>query len=185
MAGSPLKRAEQAAISEHEERIFEMLDEGKTQFEISLALGYRQSSISRWLNATPERKAKLAASRALASDGLVEHSLDLADKVQGLDNAEVQAAKLKIDTRMRIAAFWNPQRYGERQQAGVVVNIGSLHLDALRNAQAPLMPADVVSPQLDDASGVAALQSSGEGIRDVDVIEVVSTSRAGDEFGLM
>ena len=180
MAGRPKLRAEMVMLGEHEDAIFDKLDAGMTHGQIAAELGVMRSSLTRWLNANAERKQLLAESRTHAAEGLAEESLEIADACKGLDNAEVQAARLKIDTRMRIASVWNPQRFSEKQ-AGVVVNIGSLHLEALRQAQAatPVELAQV--HEAASASPLPAPDSSESGILDVEVREV----RAGDAFGLM
>ena len=168
-------------LADHEARIFEALDEGMTQAAIAAELGVMRSSLTRWLNLNESRKSALTASRVIAAEGMVEDARDIADNVKGVDNAEVQAAKLRIETRMKLAAFWDRDKFGEKQ-AGVTVNIGSLHLDALRAAVAPLQAVEVVDPLAISGDGMAALQSSDSGIIDV---EVKPASASADVFGLM
>jgi transcriptional regulator with XRE-family HTH domain len=178
MAGSPKKRAEMVRLNDHEERIFEALDEGLTQAAIAAELGVMRSSLARWLNANAERKAALKESRAIAGDAIAEETLDIADGVKGIDNAEVQAAKLRIEARMKLAAVWNAEKYGE-QKAGVTINVGLLHLDALRQAQtaAPALQAVEVLPALAEPAG-EPLSIDG---RDYDAEPLAQA----DAFGLM
>jgi transposase-like protein len=180
MAGRPKQRADMVKLGEHEDAIFEALDEGKTQSAIAAEIGVMRSSLTRWLNANAERKAALHEARTLASEGLAEETLEIADAVKGIDNAEVQSAKLRIETRMKLAAVWNPERYGERQ-AGLTINVGSLHLDALRQAQAALPAVEVAHAIPALAEGVAGLQSIDGAIVDVEAMPVARD----DEFGLM
>lgn len=181
MAGNPKRRAEMVMLNEHEERIFEMLDAGLTHKQIGEELGVMRTSVTRWLNADSGRKQALADSRAHAAHGMAEDALAIADGAAGAGSAhEVAAAKLRIETRRWLAAVWNRDEFGEKQ-VGLTVNIGSLHLDALRQAQAAV-PVDQVShePAAIASPSVAPLVSR-EGIVDVEAVPV----RDGDAFGLM
>jgi transcriptional regulator with XRE-family HTH domain len=165
----------------HADYIFQQLEEGKLQKDIADSLGVMRSSLARWLNANQERKQLLSESRAHASDGLAEEMLTIADEAANAGAAhEVAAAKLRIETRARIAGVWNREKYGEQKAGQVVVNIGALHLDALRQASQALHVAEE-RPQL--GSVAAALQSSESGIVDVEARLVPEPVR--DEFGLM
>ncbi|MFL9934245.1 helix-turn-helix domain-containing protein [Paraburkholderia sp. RL18-103-BIB-C] len=161
-----------------------MLDDGRTQSEIAAELGVMRTTVTRWLNAHSERKQALADSRAHAAHGLAEGLVAIADDAANAGSAhEVQAAKLRIETRRWLAGVWNRAEYGERQ-AGVVVNIGTLHLDALRQAQAGLpVPVEVLAHE-------PAARPLGELIDVAAVPVVVPVERAGDHpigdaFGLM
>lgn len=182
MAGNPKRRAEMTMLGQHEEQIFDWLDAGRTQSEIAAELGVMRTSITRWLNANEGRKQALADSRALAATHLAEDSLTIADNVRGIDAAEVQAARLKIDARRFLAGVWDRERYGEQRGAAVTVNIGSLHLDALRQAQAALPGAVQAIEHEPAARPLASPYASAEGIVDVQALPVAAS---GDAFGLM
>ena len=182
MAGRPKQRAEMVMLDKHEPDIWTMLDEGKTHRQIGEQLGVMRSTVTRWLNANEERKQALADSRAHAADGIAEETLEIADATEGGSKEDIASAKLRIETRQHLAAVWNKPKYG-KDQAGVVINIGSLHLDALRQAQGG--PAELVRADggLALVDGLAGLQSSEEGVLDVEMREVLPAS--GDAFGLM
>jgi transposase-like protein len=181
MAGRPKQRAEMVMLDGHADFIFDELDAGQTQSAIARQIGVMQSSLSRWLNANQERKQSLAESRTHASHKLAEETLAIADEAANAGSAhEVAAAKLRIETRRHLAGVWNREQYGEQKAGQVVVNIGALHLDALRQASQALHVAEE-RPQL--ASLSAALQSSESGVVDVEATLVPEPVR--DEFGLM
>lgn len=50
-------------------------------------------------------------------------------------NEEVQAAKVRIDTRKWVASIQDPEKYAKKDAAQVNISIGTLHLDALRRRQ--------------------------------------------------
>lgn len=84
-----------------------------------------------WLDAHPDFATRFAHARALGFDALAEESLDIADdgtndwieresKRTGqtyiaLNEEAVSRSKLRIETRLKLLAKWDPKRYGERQ----------------------------------------------------------------------
>jgi transcriptional regulator with XRE-family HTH domain len=165
-------------LDQHEEAIWTMADEGKTHRQIGEAIGVMRSTVSRWLNATQERKQTLADSRTHAADGMAEDALEIADSSEDMTKEGIASAKLRIETRQWLAAVWNKDKYGKERDA-VVINIGTLHLDALRQAQATPAVLAGNAERLAVAEGVAALQSGEAAIDDVEYV------MAGDAFGLM
>jgi transposase-like protein len=181
MAGRPKQRAEMVMLEGYAEFIFDELDKGETQSAIAREIGVMQSSLSRWLNANQERKQSLAESRAHASHRLAEETLAIADEAANAGSAhEVAAAKLRIETRRHLAGVWNREQYGEQQRGQVVVNIGALHLDALRQASQALQVHEE-RPSLPSPS--EGLDSSESGVIDVEARLVPEPVR--DDFGLM
>lgn len=67
-----------------------------------------------YLHSTPELKARYEAALAGRADDLMHETLEIADSVRGTaEAAEVSAAKLAVETRQKLAAGWNRDRYGE------------------------------------------------------------------------
>ncbi len=77
-----------------------------------------------WIAQDEELSAHIAHARELGYDAIAEDCLDIADEVSGdyvetekgmVYNAEhVQRSKLKIETRLKLLAKWNPKKYGDR-----------------------------------------------------------------------
>lgn len=136
--------------------------------EIGEAIGQdvMREALSRYLHTTfgPEANVRLEAARRHGAHGLAERALVIVDEKQ--DSREgVARAKNRSDMRLRIAGYWNRAEYGEQRQAGVTINVGNLHIDALRAR--PLshgLPArafsDVTSVALDVTN--VALLGAGE-----------------------
>jgi hypothetical protein len=115
-----------------------------------------------------------------ASHGLAEETLSIADEAQHAVSAhEVAAAKLRIETRRHLAGVWNRDQYGEQKGPQVQVNIGALHLDALRQA-ASVVEAVEIAPEAPRLS--AAAYASEGGILDV---QARTVEPVVDPFGLM
>ena len=86
------------------------------------------TTIRNWQDADPEFSCAIARAREVGFDVLAESCLEIADDGRNdymekanqsgaLEfNAEhVQRSKLRIDTRIKLLAKWDPKRYGERQ----------------------------------------------------------------------
>lgn len=87
-----------------------------------------------WIAGDADVGARIAQARAAGYDAIAEQCLDIADDASGdmvpvagladvlgdaapkAFNAEhVQRSKLRIETRLKLLAKWDPKRYGERQ----------------------------------------------------------------------
>lgn len=72
---------------------------------------------------------RLDRARALCAHGLIEQSIDIADKAK---EEEVGVARLKVQTRQWTAERYNREAFGAPKGALVSISITGLHLDALR-----------------------------------------------------
>jgi hypothetical protein len=99
---------------------------------------------------------KLSRAREAGAYILVEESLELADEATE-DN--VQVKRLQVQTTQWVAEKWNARELGSKQQAGTVINIGTLMLDALRQPPPP-NPFAIASVIVEDAQLVSAEDST-------------------------
>lgn len=81
-----------------------------------------------WMSSQPDFAARIAHARALGYDAIAEECLEIADdtaqdtKVAGRDDSEREVAntewigrsKLRIETRLKLLAKWDPKRYGDK-----------------------------------------------------------------------
>jgi len=64
-----------------------------------------------WLASDEDLRRKFARARAEGFDAIAAECLQIADE----QNAEdTQRAKLRVETRLKLLAKWDPKRYGER-----------------------------------------------------------------------
>jgi transposase-like protein len=140
------------------ERILEGIENGLTLAELCRTEGIARRTFYNWLDADEELGSRFARARAIGFDAIAEEALEIADTpevgeivtekplmVDGkqLGNAVIREIKtddmlghrkLKVDTRLKLLAKWDPKRYGERTTiAG--------------DPDAPLAPAADVSAQ--------------------------------------
>jgi hypothetical protein len=138
--------------------ICELTENGKTltdiATEVSAALGYE---VSRTLvrraafdgHSEEAAEQRLAQARARGAATLVEEGFAEAQATPA-DKDQIAKQKLLNELRHYIAGVWNRQEYGQQRQAGVQVNIGTLHLDALRTTHLidnPMQHAEVIAAQ--------------------------------------
>ena len=114
-----------------EKYVFDQVASGRSLKALAIELGVSRPILSTWSNA-PARRDSYRQARQAAADALVEEGLAIADSAR--DASEVPAAKLRSDFRKWMAARMNAESWGEQRGALVNIDIGQLHLDALRAA---------------------------------------------------
>jgi hypothetical protein len=87
-------------------------------------------SVYRWMDAAPENAERIARARELGEDAIAQECMDIADNARNdwmersgedsagwqLNGEHIQRSKLRIDTRLKLLAKWNPKRWGEKVQ---------------------------------------------------------------------
>ena len=95
--------------------ILDQLAEGKTMRAICRESGMPSArTVSRW--ATDDIHgftARYERARRLQADAIFDETLDISNQ-EFIDNTEVQAARLKIDTRRWYIARVHPEKYGDK-----------------------------------------------------------------------
>jgi hypothetical protein len=96
-----------------------------------------------WLEADEEFAARFARAREVGFDAIAEETLDIADdgtndwverkrqdgSIEEVVNSEhIQRSKLRIETRLKLLAKWNPKKYGDKQ----TVDVGNKEGETLR-----------------------------------------------------
>jgi hypothetical protein len=74
-----------------------------------------RSTVRSWGTSVPAFGAKLAQARLDGCDVIADQIIQIADEVEGCtDNAQVSAAKLRVDARRWILSKLRPEQYGDR-----------------------------------------------------------------------
>lgn len=87
-------------------------------------MGVKVGEMSRWLFATPEREMAYRGMLRVKADLMAHETLGIGDDVDTSGEnagAAVAHAKLRIDTRFRLASKWDRKVYGEEKSS---VNVG-------------------------------------------------------------
>jgi hypothetical protein len=97
-------------------------------------------------NLTDDAKSRLAEARRESAMALVEEAAQIADDAEPTTGA-VQKARLQVGTRQWMAERFAPEEFGGKP--GVVVDMGQLFLEALRQPPPPRPPQPDVRPPAD------------------------------------
>jgi hypothetical protein len=118
----------------------EQLSEGIPLREICRQEGFPAwRTVYLWMSKDPELSAAIAHARDVGYDAMAEECLDIADNAANdwmerldaegrpigyqVNGDHIQRSKLRIETRLKLLAKFNPKRYGERLvHAGDEVN---------------------------------------------------------------
>lgn len=83
--------------------------------ELCREKGVGKSAVYEWIADDEELSGRIARARDVGYDELAEQTLEIADE-KPKDAVEVQHAKLRIETRLKLLAKWDPRRYGDKME---------------------------------------------------------------------
>ena len=109
------------------EAICEELSEGKPLRQICRERGIQWRNIYNWREQFPQFDSAISRARDIGMDAILEDTLHIADtqepgeiltiKADGARESKMEDMlghrKLKIDTRLKLLAKWNPKKYGD------------------------------------------------------------------------
>jgi len=152
MAGRPKRKAALASIEKSGgvQYLTDYLLSGGTITQLAGELNLHRGYLHRILKDHPEYSAALEAARADAADAHAEAGFEIMRRLRNerklerdtakegsraseLSALDVSIAKEEAAQHRFIAQAWNQQRYGsQNSQTHVTVNLGDMHLDALK-----------------------------------------------------
>lgn len=129
------------------DELFQRMADGETVHEVCRAWDVPSGRILTWLMADEKRHAMYMRALEVAAHGLVADAVGIADESPGVtaqgstDAGAVAHAKLRIDTRFRVAQAHAKQMYGGKDVGGggitVVVNRGSKATETADGTEPP------------------------------------------------
>lgn len=124
-------------LNEAGDEVFERIASGEMSRAIAKSYDITWQSVLNWVNSDPELRKKYEAARRASAELAAEESVRVLEKANrgGLSTADVAAAKNYSDRLAWIAARRDRVEYGDNPQVQInnnTLNIGDLHLDALR-----------------------------------------------------
>lgn len=151
MTGRPRGQAFSAKISElgGDDWFFEQVASGAKMQTIADQVGCSRVWLYTWLKQAPGRKDRFKEAQRDSAPLVHEDAAEIVDSLESLPteeltSARVAVAKLKmehVNSRLRLL---DPETFGEKAGISVQIDIGQLHLDALRaKGSMTLKPVDV------------------------------------------
>lgn len=102
------------------EEFFHRVADGETVQEFCASKSIAYSLVAKHIAQTPLLKSQYDTALQLRGDALAQETIEIVDDA----NAEtVSVAKLRAETRFRMAGKLDRERYGERERPAVSVNI--------------------------------------------------------------
>jgi len=153
MAGRPARKIllKKMADMGGTDFLIEHIGGGGTMKALAGLVGYSASFTSRIINGTPEYRAALHEARHIQADLMAEDSMGildgLADKAE-LTSQEVQLAKERVNVRKWLTALNNPDRFAAKTDS-VVINVGELHLGALKKISREMLNVTPVAAEIE------------------------------------
>lgn len=129
-------------IQEHpdgEDGIFERIADGEPIRTIALTFNVSRPMIYAWIHKTEEREKKWRAAQKIAAHGFIEDGMQILDQpLEEFDHSgEPSMRKARAEYRRWLAGQYNRDDFGKEESGAKVnvhLNVGELHLDALRQA---------------------------------------------------
>ncbi|MDP5279920.1 terminase small subunit protein [Sphingomonas sp. DG1-23] len=93
--------------------------------------GVGKSTVYDWMEQDAAFAGRIAGARAKGFDAIAEEALEIADdgtndwetreredgsEYEALNHEHVQRSKLRVETRLKLLAKWDPKRYGDAMQ---------------------------------------------------------------------
>ena len=135
MAGQPIKRQMLADIEKSGgfQNILDRVCSGESMTAIAKSFGVSRKLLVSTLYKDPKQKELLQGARKERGEAFAEQALEIIDNVEESPNA-IAKAREQANLRKWLAGCDNPEMFGQKQ-ATVQINVGDLHIDALRNAK--------------------------------------------------
>lgn len=96
------------------EEVLSRIAQGETLAALGRELGFHPQSWLVWVRADEALALAYAQARDVGHDVLADGLVEIADDVP-TTSEDIQKAKLRIETRLKLLACWNPRKYGTKQ----------------------------------------------------------------------
>jgi|SRR6185369_465000 len=93
--------------------VVERVSGGTPVSQVARELSIGRRTIHDWREANPTFAAQFARAKLDGFDAIADDTLTIADDVPA-DTEEVQRAKLRVETRLKLLAKWDAARYGDQ-----------------------------------------------------------------------
>jgi hypothetical protein len=152
MTGRPKFQADKVWIVENIEELCEAIASLGTQHKALAKYGKSASALAAVMGENPDIESRVMRARRIGISGLVEETVQLADELEGHELVDpIQVVKLQSANRQWLAARINRAEFGDAPKVALQVNVGDMHLTALRAKALPAPePAALPAPDVVD-----------------------------------
>lgn len=120
-------------LSAAEDEILQLFAGANTVKDVCKRYDVARDTLWKWINADHDRLARYKAALKESGSAWAEKAAEALEEAKGESSAEVQLAKARADFYWRMAERRDRDQYGEeKNRVDLNVNIGDLHLNALR-----------------------------------------------------
>jgi hypothetical protein len=89
------------------------------------------------IRSVPEYARALEGAQSVLADAMMEENVEIADSIpETASSTQIAKVREQMQARKMLAAGLNRDRYGSGPRAEITLNLGDLHLDALRKISA-------------------------------------------------
>lgn len=163
MAGNPKAAQYEARIEELGglEWVLEELASGLTPAKVAEYIGCSRGWLVTWFGRDEERAKLVSRARSIGAGGMVEQAILKIEDLDGLPftNEDLGLAKLRFESKKYLASKMDPGTYGEKQAPTVAINIGDLHLAAVREVTQQLSAPRAVTRELAQGEAIPILDA--------------------------
>jgi hypothetical protein len=93
--------------------------------------------LSETIRSVPEYARALEGAQSVLADAMMEENVEIADSIpETASSTQIAKVREQMQARKMLAAGLNRDRYGSGPRAEITLNLGDLHLDALRKISA-------------------------------------------------
>lgn len=131
------------ATQELKDDLVEWISSGETLRDWCRKNSFSSSTVYGWINADTDLSERIARAREAGEEIIAQECMEIADNSTNdwmeqnadgdavgwkLNGDHVQRSKLRIETRLKLLAKWNPRKWGDKQQ---VEHSGSIGIEQM------------------------------------------------------
>lgn len=121
-----------------EERIFDLLLSGATMSDVAREVDCSRGLLYQWMHLDEERWESYQESRRLGAYSMTDEALEILD---GSNAESIQVDRERAKMRQWMAERANRADFGKEPKTQVTLNLGAIHLTAIKNTSAEIAAA--------------------------------------------
>lgn len=138
--------------------VLEGLAQGRTLTALCKEHGFSQSTWANWIARDHDLAKAYYDARSVGADSIADEIMDIVDSAKE-ETVAVAKARLRADTRLRLLAKWQPDKYGEKVDVrhagpdGGAVQVAYANVGDLARQMRMALRGEKPVAQIEDQSG--------------------------------